>query len=755
MSNIITFNGSSYTIPDVGEVDWGQNVTDFLVAIPNGALQPTGGLFSLSAEVDFGSNFGLKSIYYKSRTANIASTGIVRLARTDGVVWRNQANLADLILGVDASDNLTFNGVILESDVLPSANIFVGNGSNESTPVAMTGDISINNAGLTAIVGGVIVNADVNASAAIAVSKLAALSPINSIVRADGSGIIDGTLWGLTSSIMTTPSQAEIRFVDSGANYVSFAAPASVTTYPVLWPGAQGAAGEIMINDGAGTLAWGVSTGMGTVNSGVSGRLAYYSATGTVVDDTSAITTDGSTWARFADGTIALPSISFNSDVDSGLYLVSANQPALVAGGSAGAQLELSTSNLELRIATVIKWAFNANQCLSPDGTEGAPAISFAVDTDTGIYRSTTNVMQLVAAGEARVQIDGNFSVKNDAGSGVFQVVPASDYVTMVGSTLRLTDGLVGTPAVTFASDLNTGMYKLATDQIGFSCGGNFAGGFALSGGVATLNLPDGTLARPAVSFNSDGNLGIYRSANDTMNMVAAGSDLAAWTNAGVAMKAGKRIFMDDGTNLLPGLVNSADFDTGFYFDGSGRPSFTHSGSQVFYASTGGVRSIAIHLFQDGTEADPSITFISDTDTGLWRSGSGVVQIVNNGEARVQVDGNFSVKNNAGAGVFQVVPASDYVNMASSTLRNTAGAVGTPSVTFGADLDLGIYRVSEDNLGITAGGMLAVQIQDPADLSAGQTSLQIYDDDNGTIERVTVGIANSGGAGFKLLRLAN
>jgi hypothetical protein len=41
------------------------------------------------------------------------------------------------------------------------------------------------------------------------------------------------------------------------------------------------------------------------------------------------------------------------------------------------------------------------------------------------------------------------------------------------------------------------------------------------------------------------------------------------------------------------------------------------------------------------------------------------------------------------------------------------------------------------------------------DATAGNTRLMIYDVDNGTLERVSVGGANSGGAGFKLLRIPN
>lgn len=70
---------------------------------------------------------------------------------------------------------------------LPNGQILVGNASNIATPVAMTGDISITNAGVTAIVAGVIVNADINAAAAIAFSKLAALPSAQILVGSAGN----------------------------------------------------------------------------------------------------------------------------------------------------------------------------------------------------------------------------------------------------------------------------------------------------------------------------------------------------------------------------------------------------------------------------------------------------------------------------------------------------------------------------------------------------------------------------------------
>lgn len=119
MAQTITFNGVSYTIPDVGDTGWGQNLTNYFVGIPQGCLQKTGGVFTLTADVDFGASFGLLPQYIKSRASNPATAGILRLAVGDLIEWRNNGNSANLTLGLNATDFLSFsgNGIIANNHV--------------------------------------------------------------------------------------------------------------------------------------------------------------------------------------------------------------------------------------------------------------------------------------------------------------------------------------------------------------------------------------------------------------------------------------------------------------------------------------------------------------------------------------------------------------------------------------------------------------------------------------------------------------
>jgi len=79
---------------------------------------------------------------------------------------------------------------------LASAHLLVGSAGGVATDVAVTGDISIDNAGLTAITALAVVNADVSATAAIAWSKMAALTAAHLLVGSAGGVATDVAITG-------------------------------------------------------------------------------------------------------------------------------------------------------------------------------------------------------------------------------------------------------------------------------------------------------------------------------------------------------------------------------------------------------------------------------------------------------------------------------------------------------------------------------------------------------------------------------
>lgn len=135
----VNINGTNYTIPEVGERGWGANVTSWIQAASSGLLQKAGGTFTLTADTDFGASYGLKSLYYKSRALNPASTGEVRLGNAEGIYWRNAGNSANLGLSVNASNVLTFNGnPLISGTALTASRAVVTDGSGILSSSAVT-----------------------------------------------------------------------------------------------------------------------------------------------------------------------------------------------------------------------------------------------------------------------------------------------------------------------------------------------------------------------------------------------------------------------------------------------------------------------------------------------------------------------------------------------------------------------------------------------------------------------------------------
>lgn len=144
------------------------------------------------------------------------------------------------------------------------------------------------------------------------------------------------------------------------------------------------------------------------------------------------------------------------------------------------------------------------------DGTEAAPSITFTSDTNTGIFRQAADEIGITTGGTKAV-VALNNAVNIEA-----------------GRVLRVQDGLVGSPAIQFSNDPDTGVYRSGANLISLVADGSQA----LEAGSTTvvvsanrvLRVQDGLVGTPGFCFNSDTNTGIFRPAADQLSIVANGS---------------------------------------------------------------------------------------------------------------------------------------------------------------------------------------------------------------------------------------
>jgi hypothetical protein len=339
MSILLPFNGQTYIIPTPGEQHWGSNLDAFFVAIAAGALQKSGGLFTLSAEADFGSPFGLKSQYFKSHSAYPASTGILRLANGDNISWRNNLNTLDLPLSVNASDQLTFNGVALQSNpsFTPYAVICAG-----TTPTGALQNVS-----------------GLGTSGQVLTSNGPATLPTWQAAGGGGSGTVN------------SGTQYELAYYATNGTAVS--GNSNITT---------NASGQLLL-----------STGIPSIPS-----LAFSSDPGSGLFSASAnelgFATNGSHWWSIQpggsfygkqagsviynqDGTYQLPAYSFANSTAMGLYRWANNELGFSTDGTGASVARMGTY--------YGGWQFNV-----PDGSVTSPSYSFTGYTSAGMYTKSS-----------------------------------------------------------------------------------------------------------------------------------------------------------------------------------------------------------------------------------------------------------------------------------------------------------------------------------------------------------------------------
>jgi len=173
---------------------------------------------------------------------------------------------------------------------------------------------------------------------------------------------------------------------------------------------------------------------------------------------------------------------------------------------------------------------------------------------------------------------------------------------------------------------------------------------FVLSG---TLQLDDGSASAPALTFNSDTNMGIYRGGTDILKFVTAGTDAVTIDASQDVTLAGSLNFADSEKAIF-----GAGSDLQIYHDGlnsyikdNGTGSLVLEGQDLYLNSTvgtylRGVEGGAVTIFHNDS------TKLTTTSTGIDVTGTATMD-------GLTVDGSVSV-NTSGAGVITAGSDTSY-----------------------------------------------------------------------------------------------
>jgi hypothetical protein len=426
MGTSISLNSTSYTIPATGEGGWSDDVSNYLIAAATGFLAKTGGSFTLTADVDFGANYGVKSAYYKSR-GTVSSAGIMRFANAESIGWRNAANSGDKLLKVNSSDVLEFDGTPLHTAALGTAYyVWRMNSGGTASAWALLDNSSIAAGAAIAYskltLTGSIVNADISGSAAIAYSKL---DLATAIVNADisASAAIAYSKLNLATSIVNADISGSAAIAYSKLALTGsivdadLSGSASITRSKL----ASGTASHVLINDGSGVMSSEAQLAVTRGGTGAATAAAGFDALAPTTTRGDIIARGASSNGRLAIGTTGYVLKSDGTDPSWGQ----------IADAGIAAAAAIAVNKLA---------ALTASRAMVTDGSGFASASSVTA-TELGYVSGVTSAIQTQIDAKAPLASANTFTAKQTA-----RVDDASN--TSVTQAARVSHTTSGSPGV-------------------------------------------------------------------------------------------------------------------------------------------------------------------------------------------------------------------------------------------------------------------------------------------------------------------
>jgi hypothetical protein len=291
-----------------------------------------------------------------TKLATISTAGKVSNSATTAV----SANTVNAIVTRDGSGNFSagtitaaLTGNASTATKLSSARTFAVTGDITGT---VSSDLTSGASIATSIAAGVIIDADVNASAAIGLSKLAT-GALPSGITVASANIVDGTI---VNADINASAAIALSKLATGA------LPSAITV------------ASTNIVDGT------------IVNADVNASAAIAGTKIAPNFGSQTITTTGI--ISPALGTAAAPSIAFTGDLNTGIYSPGADQVAVATNGVQ-------------RLTTDTAAVTSTLPVVHPLGAVGTPSITFTGDLNTGFWSPTADTLAASTAGSERLRI--------------------------------------------------------------------------------------------------------------------------------------------------------------------------------------------------------------------------------------------------------------------------------------------------------------------------------------------------------------
>lgn len=268
---------------------------------------------------------------------------------------------------------------------------------------------------------------------------------------------------------------------------------------------------------------------------------------------------------------------------------------------------------------------------------------------------------------------------------------------------------------------------------------------------TAALELANGTVGAPALSFDSDPDCGLYWIGANNVGVAVGGAKVVDVAAAGVGvtgtLAASGVTSLADGAVGTPGLNFTSDPDSGMYRIGANNLGVAVNGAKVLdvattglgvtgaVAATGGVSgtsgAFSSHIFLTGSDPLSSTGFSDTITTVSFAKAWALIQITGGGGV-----GNFTISNLAGLNINTVArTAADTFTVSFSTgFANTNYCpVGNVFVTGAIAVAVGVGNFLLPDIVRTSTTVITVKLRPAADSTVNLDAMAEAADGNITL----------------------
>lgn len=718
MPTNVNWDGTTYAYPDPSDEGWGDVATETMLAASQATLQHVGGSFILTAEVDFGPDFGLKTLYIEGQSDNPASSGTVRLSRVDTINWRNEANDDNHTLSVDSDGNLQFDGSSIQTTLVTVTDTDTVDLSISSGQISA--DVKAGSITSSLITDGTLVDADVSSSAALSRSKIATGTADRLVVN-DSSG-------NLSDAAAITASRA----LESDANGIP--TDSSVTSTELGYVSGVTSAIQTQI-DGKVAKAGDTMTGLltlsgppSTTNQAATKGYVDSVATGLEVLESVVVATtanvdisndleNGDTIDGVVIQTGDRVLVKDQSDQTANGVYVAASTGAASRSSDADTFSELVGALVFVTSGTDnqnTQWSSQAEA----GGSIGANAIPFAQFGASTSYTADGQGIELSGT-QFSIELDGSRITKSSAGLKIPDTL-ALDSLTASG--ISVTDSSSeATPTVTITldnSDATSNALKVTNNT-----------NFAQAGDLIDLSLVNATDSGDVIKINQTGSGKDISGTSDTWSISKAGVIAAPTGNFTTSLTiSGSPVSVGGDGGTPGGSDTQVQFNDGGSFGGDSGLTYNKATDSI---TIGGGLTAAVSSNQDvniGNSSTGDIAIgnsstgdiaIGDTSIGsitLGSSNIGGVSVGVGSTGDVLVEGVYStIISQAGTGstlTVSSIPAYDYLEVECELLINDSTGAEDIRMTFNNDSGSN-YGYRTETAGVSAvGGVGFIKIND-------------------------------------------